>query len=497
MVMAEPAEYHSPVTALLPILGRHILALGTVLLSTGVLFLLRSNLNTSTIALLYLLPVLLSTMLWGLAPGLSAGTLAFLTFNYFFIQPYYTFKVIHTQDITALVIFFLVAVMISQLVGRAKKNLMEVEAREQELASLYEISSSLAGINKWEEIARIIAGQIREIFRAEVVAVEAFPMLDEAGINVWLPAEASYPPETPTHIVPMETYRGKCGEIRLWRRAPFTDRAELSMLAAIAAQGALAFERAALAQSETKSRVLEESDRLKSALLSSVSHELRTPLSIIKASATSLLADDVEWEPKARLDLLSVVDQEADHLNQLVGNLLDMSRIEAGVLEPNRQWNMLSEIVNTALQRMRYAVENYRLVVDVSDELPLIPVDFTQFERVFINLISNSTKYAPEGTAIGVSAWVQEGQWMRVQLTNQSPPVPVEHLDAIFEKFHRVTEADRITGAGLGLSICKGIVEAHEGRIWAENLAGEFAFNLLIPLTWNGRSPTAVEAEAA
>lgn len=453
--------------------------------------------NTSTVALLYLMPVLLSTMLWGLGPGITAGSLAFLTFNYFFIQPYYTFKVIHTQDITALIIFFLVAVLISQLVGRAKKNLMDVEAREQELSNLYEISSSLTGVNKQEEIAQSIASQILEIFQAEVVEIEIFPRMDEPEIKVLVPSDGGSDESLADHVVSLDTYRGKCGEIRLWRRASFNDQSELRMISAIAAQGALAIERAALAQAETRAKVLEESDRMKSALLSSVSHELRTPLSIIKASATSLLDGEVEWESEARLDLLEAVDQETDHLNHLVGNLLDMSKIEAGALEPNRQWNVLSEIVSTALQRMRHAVENYCLEVDVSDELPLIPVDFIQFERVFINLISNSTKYAPAGTVIRIKAWVQAGQWLQVQFANQSPPVPREHLDAIFEKFHRVTEADRITGAGLGLSICKGIVEAHDGRIWAENLPGEFAFNLQIPLTWDGRSPTTVEAENA
>ncbi|HEY5571858.1 MAG TPA: DUF4118 domain-containing protein [Anaerolineales bacterium] len=494
-MMAEPPESRLRTPALFPILIRHFLALGLVLLSTGVLFLLRSSLNTSTIALLYLLPVLLCTMLWGLGAGLSAGSLAFLTFNYFFIQPYYTFKVIHTQDITALVIFFLVALLISQLVGRAKQNLIAAEAREQELASLYEISSSLAGVNRREEIVQILARQVQDIFLAARVEIEVLPVSDEAGFRLSLPDEKAYRQDPPAWVVPLETARGVGGEIRLWRKMPFAPESENSMLAAIAAQGALALERAALTRAENKARVLEESDRMKSALLSSVSHELRTPLSTIKASATSLLSGEVEWETEARLDLLNVVDEEADHLNQLVGNLLDMSRIEAGALEPNRQWNLISEIVSVALERMKRDLEDYRVEVDICEDLPFIPVDFMQIERVFINLLSNSAKYAPKGTVIRITARTENDHTMLVQLTNQGPHVSEEHLGSIFEKFHRVTNAERVTGSGLGLSICKGIIEAHGGRIWAENLAEGFAFNLVIPLTWNGRPATMVETE--
>jgi two-component system sensor histidine kinase KdpD len=208
-----------------------------------------------------------------------------------------------------------------------------------------------------------------------------------------------------------------------------------------------------------------------------------------------LLSGEVEWETEARLDLLNVVDEEADHLNQLVGNLLDMSRIEAGALEPSRQWNSISEIVSVALERMKRDLEDYRVEVDICEDLPFIPVDFMQIERVFINLLSNSAKYAPKGTVIRITARTENDHTMLVQLTNQGPHVSEEHLGSIFEKFHRVTNAERVTGSGLGLSICKGIIEAHGGRIWAENLAEGFAFNLVIPLTWNGRPATLVETE--
>ncbi len=222
-------------------------------------------------------------------------------------------------------------------------------------------------------------------------------------------------------MVRLETARGTLGEIGLWREQPVMVPAETRLLQTFAAQGALALERAALAHAETRAQVSEESDRLKSALLSSVSHEFRTPLVTIKAATTSLLSEQVAWDSDARRDLLTAVDEEADHLNHLVGNLLNMSRIEAGGLKPDRRWNVLAEIVDVVIKRMYRPLASYRLVVEIPDDLPLVPVDYMQIEQVFTNLISNSTKYAPPESEISIRARVFDAEWILVQLTNQSP----------------------------------------------------------------------------
>jgi two-component system sensor histidine kinase KdpD len=250
----------------------------------------------------------------------------------------------------------------------------------------------------------------------------------------------------------------------------------------------LALERAWLAQAESRAKVLEESDRLKSAILSSVSHELRTPLSTIKAAASSLRSKEVSWDSPARTQLVAAIDDEADHLNMLVGNLLDMSRIESGALKPKREWNILSEIVGSVLGRMRHLVEEHEIEIEVPENLPLVPVDYVQMEQVFTNLVSNSLKYAPVNTVIRIRAQVED-ESIHVQVSNQGPQVPTEHLERIFDKFYRITAADRVTGTGLGLSICKGIIEANGGRIWAENIADGLAFNFTLPLTWDGTKP--------
>jgi K+-sensing histidine kinase KdpD len=182
--------------------------------------------------------------------------------------------------------------------------------------------------------------------------------------------ESDPPTRTPELIVPIQAVRGVLGEIRLWRTAPAISSGARRLLQTFASQGALALERAWLAQAESRARVLEESDKLKSAILSSVSHELRTPLSTIKAAASSLRGKEVGWDSPARTEMIAAIDDEADHLNILVGNLLDMSRIESGALKPKREWNILSEIVGSVLARMKHSAEEHQIEVEIPENLP-------------------------------------------------------------------------------------------------------------------------------
>ncbi len=442
------------------------------------------------LSLLYLLPVVLSSVLWGLGPGALAAIASFLALNYFFVPPYYTLLVHRTQDFLVLIVFLGVSIVIGQLVGRVSKSLSETTAREYEATHLYELIMRLAGMQDEQEIVSALAEQALITLHAERVdvLVEAqggFParqvrLEDRSQIDVEVAS-------TPTRIAPLQSTRGFLGEIKVWRGDSRLSPAEERLLNTFASQGVLALERVRLSQTASRARLLEDSDKFKSSLLSSVSHELRTPLATIKAAVTSLRSGTVEWDTDARVDLLAAVEEETDHLNLLVGNLLNMSRIEAGALKPERGWNSLAEIVSTALDRTRQQTEKHKLEVDVSPDLPLVPVDYFQIEQVFINLISNSTKYSPEGTAITIYAsHLVDENVLKVMVSNQGPHVAPENLERIFDKFYRVTAADRVTGAGLGLSICKGIIEAHGGRIWAQNLDKGFAFNLTLPLSWEG-----------
>ena len=464
--------------------SQYLLAFGIISLVTGVLFTLRDALDTTLVALLYLLPLGLITAFWGLGPGITSALVTFLTFNYFFIRPYYNFAVHRPTDVVILVIFLIVAIVISQLVGRMQAGLAAATAREREATQLYELSTALAGLHDGKTIAQILAKQVQDVSQGEAVELN---ITTEQPFAFRLP-ESNQPARPAEWVFPIQAARGVLGEIRLWRAGPALTSSEKRLLQTFASQGALALERARLAQAESRARILEESDQLKSAILSSVSHELRTPLSTIKAAASSLRSSDVSWDSAARPELIAAIDDEADHLNMLVGNLLDMSRIESGVLKPKREWNILPEIVGSVLARMKHLAGEHHIEVDMPESLPLVPVDYVQMEQVFTNLLSNSVKYAPEKSTIRVKAFV-EGESIHVVVRNQGPQVPQEHLERIFDKFFRLTAADRVTGTGLGLSICKGIIEAHDGRLWAENVPDGFAFNFTFPLIWEGVSP--------
>lgn len=471
-------------TSFISHLWQYLFALGMIASITAVFLTLRDILGITVIALLYLLPLGIITAFWGLGPGITSAFLSFLTLNYFFIKPYYTLAAHRPTDVVILAIFLVVAVVISQLVGRMQAGLAAATAREREATQLYELSTILTGLHDDRAIVQVLAKQVQIVSQGEYVELS---ITGTQAFVFHLP-DIDRPARSPELTVPIQAARGALGEIRLWKANSAIPSEEKRLLQTFASQGALALERAWLVQAESRARVLEESDRLKSVILSSVSHELRTPLSTIKAAASSLRSNDVNWDSAARPELIAAIDDEADHLNMLVGNLLDMSRIESGVLKPKREWNILPEIVGSVLARMKHLAEAHRIEVDVPESLPLMPVDYVQMEQVFTNLVSNSVKYAPEKSVIRVRAFV-EGDLIHVIVSNQGPQVPQEHLERIFDKFFRITAADQVTGTGLGLSICRGIIEAHGGRIWAENVPDGLAFNFTLPLIWEGVSP--------
>ncbi len=469
------------------ILAHHLAAVTTVMVATFAIRPFQSALALQIIVLLYLLPVMASTVLWGLAPGILASMLAFLGFNYFFIEPYRTFQVHATQDLITLIIFLIVAVVMSQLIGQAREGTRVARSREWEATRMYELLSALAGLQNAKSISEILASHIYQTFQCLLVEIVVSTVKDQMALTTCYPEQETRSSPATTRF-PIKTARGEEGELRIWRDIKEFSAEEMRLVEAFTSQGALALERIRLTQSVNNSRILEESDRLKTSLLNSVSHELRSPLAAIKASVSSLRSGAVNWETSARQDLLETVEEETDHLNLLVGNLLDMSRIESGALKPNLRWNSISEIVRGVAAKMRIQLQDHSLTIRLDDTLPLIPTDYVMMEQVFLNLLSNSIKYAPRQTTIEILGFSEEN-FLHIKLTNEGPLVPAEHLERIFDKFNRVTNADKITGTGLGLSICKGIIEAHHGKIWAENQDCCLAFHLLLPRTVDGSLP--------
>ena len=216
-----------------------------------------------------------------------------------------------------------------------------------------------------------------------------------------------------------------------------------------------------------------------------IAHDLRTPLASITGAVSSLLGQDTAYTPTERRDLLLTVQEEADRLNRFVGNLLDMTRLESGALELNRDWVELEDLIGAALARPAQFLGQHRLMVEVEPGLPLLPLDFVLMEQVLVNLLDNAAKYSPPETSIQVRAY-REPKAVVLEVADEGPGIPPDQLERIFDKFHRITDGDRRgAGTGLGLSICRGIVEAHGGTIEAQNRAdGPGAlFRVRFPLT--------------
>jgi two-component system sensor histidine kinase KdpD len=460
-----------------------LFAAGASLAVSALLFPARQSLDLAVIVLVFFLPVGISAARWGMLPGIAASLTSFLLINYFFIPPYATLAIHNPQDLVVLGGFLVLSVSVSQLVGRMRESLALATVRENETARLYELSLALSRVTGEAEIIGTLERFTVETFlvpRAQVVLARSGNPVGHAG-------DGQAEGQMPTLVLSMQGAQELLGEIRVWRGTGFSP-AEDRLLRAFAMQGALALERVRLTSAQARARIVEESDQMKTALLSSVSHELRTPLATIKAAVSSLNSDSVALSSDAKKDLLEAIEEETDRLNQLVGNLLSMSRIEAGALKLQQRWGDLREIAAAAVTKARAASHSHIIEMDFPEELPLAWVDDVLLQQVFVNLIDNSRKYSPDGSTILIRAR-QRGESVWVQIRNEGPAVSEGDLEQIFEKFHRVTAADQITGTGLGLSICKGIVEAHQGHIWAENLERGFAIAFILPTHADGATP--------
>jgi two-component system sensor histidine kinase KdpD len=263
------------------------------------------------------------------------------------------------------------------------------------------------------------------------------------------------------------------------------------LLLAVANQLGLTIERVRLREVAIEAEILQRTDDLKTALLNAVSHDLKTPLASIIASAGSLLQEDVPWSEDERRDFARGIEEDAEYLNRLVSNLLDLSRIEAGALRPDKDWHDIAGLIDDVLGRLRPVTSAHNVAIDVPDALPPVSLDYLEIGDVLFNLIENAAKYAAEGTEISVSAR-QVATEVRVEVADRGAGVPPEDLPRLFDPFYRVRKPEaRPKGMGLGLAVAKGLVEAHGGRIWAENREGGGArFIFTLPL-----AARAIEAE--
>ncbi len=256
------------------------------------------------------------------------------------------------------------------------------------------------------------------------------------------------------------------------------------LLSALADQAGLAIERINLVRDVDRARLAAESDRLRSALLTSISHDLRTPLASIMGSASSLTSADIDLDTGERRELARTIQEEAERLNRFIGNLLDMTRLESGPLQPSGTLADLSDVVGAALQRAGKILGAHRVEVDLEPDLPMLRIDMVLMEQVLFNLLDNAAKYAPSGSVVRLSAW-REGGWVRLRVADEGEGIPETDLERIFDKFYRAGGADSgRAGTGLGLAICRGFVEAMGGTITAANRADRdgAAFTISLPV---------------
>ena len=499
--------------------------LAVTVLMRGLELLWPGHVSTSLIMMVFLLAINVITLMFGLGGGLIAAVLSFAALNFVFIEPRGAMLIHSSEDLIVLLVFVVVAGVNSQLLGTAQIGRIQAEQRERDATALSEFSVSLTSLRHSSDVAATVAEQVNRLIHARGVEVVILNEGDTPPVQAYSPPAFQTSAEqlaksavSPTYQALIESPRAPLGHVSVWRSEPPLDAGEQRLVRTMAGMTALALERIRLAQIEVRANVLEESDRLKSALLSSVSHELRTPLAAIRAGAESLNRGLVPLDSSAGRDLIANMDDAAHRLSKLVDNVMDMSRIESGVMKPRREWCLLADVVLETLLHVQNELKQHEVVTQVSDDLPLVPVDPIQLDQVFTNLLTNAAKYSPPNTPIDIVAEAvaqavpktasetadpvvtpaaNQPAYIHVTVTNQSTHIPPEHLERIFDKFYRVTDADRVLGTGLGLSICKGIIEAHGGNIWAANVAGGVAFHFTLPLQVAGMAPPTMPAEIA
>jgi two-component system sensor histidine kinase KdpD len=486
-------------------LAQAAISLGVLVLLTLLLVNVRPLVRQTTAELLYILLVLVSATTFGRWPSMLVGSIAALAFNFFFVPPYSAFGFNAPEDALRLVTFLSVALLVSTLASRAQAQALMAQQRATELSALYNLSQAISADIDLNRTLPTIARTSLELLSVTACTILLY---DEQGQLVERTSVGHVPPAAATLDVPIRTEQRNFGLLRVARQQaqPALNDEEHEMLETVAAQAALVLERARLSAESTQVQALAASDQLKSTLLTSVSHDLRTPLAVIKGAVTGLLDESIPWDSEARRDLLASVNEETDHLNRLVGDLLEMSRIEAGALSHARTWLDFDELIVTVADQMQRRSPNHCLVLAVPNDLPLVQGNYAQLERVVINLLQNAVNYSPSGSPVEVRAQALESHdagpqhanpasacYLLVEVADHGPGIPEPLKHQIFDKFVRAAPPERhAEGSGLGLAICKGLIEAHGGRIWAENLprgGARFSFTLPVP----ANAPTVLE----
>jgi two-component system sensor histidine kinase KdpD len=462
----------------------------------------------TNVALVFLTGILVSAVLYGRWPSLFASLASAAAYNFFFLPPYYTFTISDRENVVALFFFMVVAVIAGNLAARVSAEAVAARERAAMTENLYLFSRKLAGVFTLDDLLWAAAFQFAQMLAMRVVillpegesiAVRAgYPpedLLDAADLAaakwVWqhgAPAGrgADTLPGAKRLFLPMRTGRGIVGVVGLDndKTGALLAPEQRRLFDALADQAALAIERINLAADMDRSRLAAETERLRGALLTSISHDLRTPLASILGSATTLKGQRKALDDAAQGELIDTIQEESERLNRFIANLLDMTRLESGAVEPRLELTEIGDVVGSALHRASKVLARHKVEIDLAADLPPLRLDAVLFEQVLFNLLDNAAKYAPPGTQVTLTGAIA-GSSVRIEVRDEGEGVRTADLERIFDKFYRVQAQDRQrAGTGLGLPIARGFVEAMGGTITAANRAdGPGAvFTLVLPI---------------
>lgn len=460
-----------------------------VVAATGLALLLDRTFERVDLGVIYLSAVLAAGVLYGLRPALAAATLAFLTYNFLFLQPKFSFAIGSPTDLLTLVVFWAVALTTGVLAGRVREQARAAQRRASAVSALLAASQRLTGVGDRAAAARILAEQTAAA--AGAGAVVLLPLNDELTLIAGAPTKATLDaeamaaarwawekgepaghgtgtlPQARWTFRPLQGVRDRAGVAGIEAAAlsPGSDEEKLAL--ALLDQGAVAVERADLAGQAVETETLRRTDRFRGALMNSVSHDLRTPLSTVLGASTTLIDLGDKLKPAVRADLLLSIREEAERLSRYVGDLLDMTRLEGGGLNIRADWVDVRDVLNAAGKRVARRLGQRKMTRDFPAQLSLVMVDQGLLEQALVNILENAVAYSPDGSTVELAAYEDRGAVV-ISIEDEGQGIPTAELERVFDKFRRMEEpSDRTKGAGLGLAIAKGFVEAMNGRIAA------------------------------
>jgi two-component system, OmpR family, sensor histidine kinase KdpD len=471
----------------------YLMALLITAAGLGAAALIKPHFGIENVDLVFLTAVVIVAVRYGLWPSLLTSVIASLAYNFFFLPPIYTFTITDPTNVIAFFFFMLIAILVSNVAARVRVQADTAIGRIRTTEQLYAFSRKLAGTATLDDVLWATAYQTALMLKVRVVL-----LLPDDGL---LTVKAGYPPEDELDkadlaaanwawsndrsagrgsdtlpgakrlFLPMRTGRGLIGVIGIDddRSGSLLTPDQRRLLDALVDQGALAIERVLLVEDMDRVKRTVESDRLRSALLTSISHDLKTPLASVLGSASTMRDLGSSLSDVEKRDLLATVIDESERLNRFIANLLDMTRLESGAVVPNTALHDVGEIVGSALRRAGKILARHKVSLQLDANLPMLKLDAVLFEQVIFNLLDNAAKYSPAETTISIRSF-RDRDSVSLQVADEGEGIPPDELESVFDKFYRAQKGDHVRpGTGLGLAISRGFIEAMEGRITAAN----------------------------